>query len=596
MTDGMKCVNQENVDMEGASMQYAGMDAETVDTSLSALAGRALHVLMFLSESVIMVDDRGEIMGMNAAAERMLGLRSEEAQGRCITDALPCESPPGQHAITSALDECFDRGVAVGLGDGGICLDRAGVKCHLDGSLSPLCDAQGSPAMALLLLRDVTEAMERSEHLHHQAIHDPLTDVYNRREFEERLSRVISSAQEQGTEHALCYLDLDKFKGINDACGHQAGDQLLREISALLQSRMRQRDTFARLGGDEFGVLLEGCPLDQALRITGGLREAVDAYRFVWEGREFSIGVSIGVVPITRGCGSVTEAIEAADTACMVAKSQGKNRVSVYDCSMMLEGIAGEPLWASRIRNALDGNEFCLFSQEIRPLNSKPHYAGIIEILLRMQGEHGELVLPGDFLPAAERYRLMPEIDRWVFTHTLERLSRDIQRHPYLAGLMVVINVSGETVTDLHFPEFLNRQMKRSRIVSSMICVEISEQDAARNPDKTRLFLAEMKRLGCRISIDRFSHDLALLSMLRDVPVDFLKIDGQLTRNSASDDAGLAIVRAITEVGHSMSIRTVASWTESGDAVHALLQAGVDYMQGNFIGRPVPFETLVHAC
>lgn len=458
-----------------------------------------------------------------------------------------------------------------------------------------------------IVCRDVTEAHNLSEQLSYQASHDALTDLVNRREFEIRLGRVLDTARRSDTDHALCYLDLDQFKIINDTCGHIAGDELLRQLSVILQQCIRKRDTLARLGGDEFGVLMEHCSLEQAQRVAGSLRESVESFSFGWEDKSFSLGVSIGLVPITRDSGNVTVVLRAADTACYAAKDEGRNRIHTYQPNDAdIARRFGEMQWVARINRAMEEDRLTLFWQRIvpmeidppvqaqlplHPLSEAPYEAPSegrerYELLLRMIDENGKLVLPRSFLPAAERYNLAAKIDRWVIRTAFEWVG---QNPEFLDRICLCsINLSGQTLADDEFPAYVTRLFDETDVPPSKFCFEITETAAIANLGGASRAIKVLKEWGCRFALDDFGSGLSSFAYLKNLDVDYLKIDGMFVRDVADDPIDLAMVRSINDIGHVMGKHTIAECVESEAIFDMLAQIGVDFAQGYCIDRPCP--------
>jgi len=438
--------------------------------------------------------------------------------------------------------------------------------------------------------RDITESRRLSEQLSYQASHDPLTGLCNRREFETRLERALVSAREHGAEHALCYLDLDQFKVINDTSGHGAGDELLRQLGSLLSQHLRSRDTLARLGGDEFGVLLEHCTADRAWDVANALREAIEEFRFAWEDKSFSVGASIGLVPISGMGDNVSALMSAADSACYAAKEQGRNRIQLYhEEDSQLARRYGEMAWVSRIQHALDEDHFQLVFQPIVPLTGgddpgPAHY----EMLVRLCDDSGELIPPGAFLSAAERFSLAVGIDRWV----VERAFRWLSEHPDADESLFLcsINLSGHSLGDESFLDFVISRFDELLIDPSKICFEVTETAAISNLASATRFINVLKEVGCRFSLDDFGSGLSSFAYLKNLPVDFLKIDGMFVRDICDDPIDLAMVRSINEIGHVMGLRTIAEFVESPAVLDKLREIGVDYAQGFTLGMPRPLE------
>ncbi|HQT26500.1 MAG TPA: EAL domain-containing protein, partial [Burkholderiales bacterium] len=428
-----------------------------------------------------------------------------------------------------------------------------------------------------------------------QATHDALTGLINRQEFERRLERIMAEALGENEEHVLLYLDLDQFKVVNDTCGHIAGDQLLRQISMQLQERIRSRDTLARLGGDEFGVLLEHCHVDQALRIASDLRDAVQNYRFSWEGMPFSVGVSIGLAPLSDSLGTVTAALSAADAACYAAKEQGRNRVhSHHPDDALLALQRSQMQWVPCLTNALDTDRFRLYRQAILPMHgkSRPHF----EILLRLQDEDDRIVEPMAFFPAAERYNLMPSIDRWVLREVIARHASQHGHEPVSTRPIFSVNISGSSLCDDRMADFVRGLLEEHRVPADMLCFEIKETAAIANLEQAAQFIAALKEHGCLFALDDFGSGMSSFGYLKRLPVDFLKLDGGFVRAIAEDRLMRAMAEAINRAAHVMAIETVAECAENEPILELLHELGVDHAQGYALGRPQPLaETAAEA-
>ncbi|MCH7696907.1 MAG: EAL domain-containing protein, partial [Proteobacteria bacterium] len=453
-------------------------------------------------------------------------------------------------------------------------------------------DTQGE-STALIVCEDITEIRQLTEQLSFQASHDALTGLVNRREFEHRLQRVLDTARNEQTEHALCYLDLDQFKVINDTCGHVAGDELLRQLGSLLQKEIRKRDTLARLGGDEFGVLMEHCSLKQAKRVATKLRKAIEAFRFVWEERSFAIGVSIGLVPITATSMNTIEILKQADAACYAAKDRGRNRIHVYhQDDTELAQRHGEMQWVAQINRALEEDRFCLYMQTIKPLlahadDTGDHY----ELLLRMREEDKRLIPPGAFLPAAERYNLSTRLDRWVLDHAFDWLLGNPGHLERLAHC--AINLSGLSLGDDEFLEHVIARFEETGIPPGKICFEVTETAAIANLSSATVFIKALKELGCQFALDDFGSGLSSFAYLKTLPVDYLKIDGMFVKNIETDRIDLAMVKSINDIGKVMNIRTIAEFVENDGILEKLKEIGVDYAQGFGIAKPQPIESMM---
>jgi diguanylate cyclase (GGDEF)-like protein len=395
------------------------------------------------------------------------------------------------------------------------------------------------------------------------------------------------SAQNSARHHVVCYLDLDQFKIVNDTSGHAAGDELLKQVAALLQGKLRKSDTLARLGGDEFGVLLEACSLDRGQLIAADLLAALREIRFVWDGRVFAVGVSIGLVAINADTGSRVDVFSRADTACYSAKEQGRNRVCVYqsnDADMTQRRT--EMGWAARLTSALEEGRLTLFYQPYLSLGKSGSENKHIEILLRLTDEDGMLVPPGSFLPAAERYNLMPAIDRWVIRTIFARY-RDLEAQMGTL-LTCAINLSGTTLNSEGILEFIQEQAQRFRLPAGSICFEITETAAINNMRRAVQFMGAVRNLGFCFALDDFGVGTSSLAYLKTLPVDYLKIDGSFVRNIAHDHVDRAMAETINRVGHIMGLKTVGEYAESPEVISALRALGVDFAQGYGVQRPTP--------
>jgi diguanylate cyclase (GGDEF)-like protein len=441
-----------------------------------------------------------------------------------------------------------------------------------------------------LYIEDITERKNANDLLAYHASHDDLTGLTNRREFERRIELSLSSIKQNKSEHALCFMDLDQFKVVNDTCGHVAGDEMLRQLSAILKSLVRKRDTLARLGGDEFGVLMEHCSLDGAHRVVKTFQKAIQDYRFVWEGRSFKVGVSIGLVPITETTANLTEVMKNADAACYMAKDYGRNRIHVYrpEDTDIAERY-GVMQWVTQINRALEEDRFCLYAQIIVPLNNSDdtHY----ELLLRMVDEEGNIISPGAFLPAAERYSLISQLDRWVIEHAFGLLVE----HPVFLGKIKFcsINLSGPSLTDPEILGFITEQLNNSGISGNKICFEITETSAISNLNIATEFISTLKSFGCQFALDDFGSGLSSFGYLKNLRVDYLKIDGMFIKDIVVDPIDHAMVKSINEIGHVMGMQTIAEFVENDEIKGMLREIGINYAQGYGIGKPYPFNELL---
>ena len=437
---------------------------------------------------------------------------------------------------------------------------------------------------------DITSRKKADAQITFQASHDALTGLVNRYEFERRAERLLSTVLQNEDEHALCYMDLDQFKVVNDTCGHVAGDEMLRQLSTVLQETVRDRDTLARLGGDEFGVLMEHCSLDDAHRVATTLQKAIQNYQFSWEGRSFKVGVSMGLVAITKITTNLTELLRVADAACYMAKDKGRNRIHVSHAEdSEVAQRHGEMQWVTRIQHALDEDKFCLYAQSIAPLDnsSDEHY----ELLIRMIDDKGEVIPPGAFLPAAERYNLITQIDRWV----IDSAFRLLAENPVFQNQInfISINLSGQSLAEQDLLDLIIKRLDETDIVGEKICFEITETAAISNIVSAKKFISTLKELGCRFALDDFGSGLSSFAYLKNLPVDYLKIDGMFVKDIVDDPIDHAMVKSINEVGHVMGMKTIAEFVENDEIKGMLREIGVNYAQGYGIDIPMPLDDLL---
>jgi len=540
--------------------------------------------LQSIGDGVITTDAGLNIEYLNPVAEELTGWTFDEAQGRHIDDIFRGFHEETCEPLENALSVAIRRSRAIKSVRPTLLIKRDGNEIYIESTASPIRDGSGACSGGVLVFHDVSESRELNRKLSYHASHDILTGLVNRREFEARLERSLRSAKARETSYALCHLDVDQFKIINDTCGHSAGDALLGQVGTLLKTKIRWRDTLARLGGDEFAVLLESCSLDEAMRMAEQLRETIRGYKFVWEERTFRLGCSVGVVPITGESEDVASLLSAADSACAAAKEAGRNRVySFQENDIDLMRRRREMQWAARINNALEEGRFELFRMTIQPLQqaeSGAHY----ELLLRMKDENGKIVSPDDFINAAERYGLTPAIDRWVIENALRWLVSEADERERLA--LCSINLSGQSLGDDKFLPFVIDQFHRSGIDAAKICFEITETAAIASFAQANRFIQALKELGCRFALDDFGTGLSSFGYLKHFPVDFLKIDGSFVKEILHDPIDREMVRSINEIGHLTGKQTIAEFAENAEIINMLRNLGVDYAQGYGIASP----------
>ena len=550
---------------------------------------RALVTLHSIGDGVVTTNREGMVDYLNPVAEQVTGWTYGEAHGRKLTEVLPLVSESTRLPVTSPAEVCLRTGNVVSLEENVLLINRNGEEFHIEDSAAPIFDSEDSIIGAVLVFHDVTQERRMARQISWQAPHDSLTGLSNRGEFDVQLSNLSDDSKTRHREHAMLYLDLDQFKVVNDTCGHTAGDELLKELSQLLVRHLPNNATLARLGGDEFGVLLENSDIDQSRKIAEQVLRVVESFQFRWEASTFDISVSIGLVPISGDEITPTFALSAADVACFVAKESGRRRIHVYQ-----EGDAehtrhhSEMQWVARINQAMKENRFELFRQAIVPLQEESRETRY-ELLIRLRDSDGKLVPPGMFIPSAERYNLMPALDRWVIETTFHYFALLRQCEPESAALTrFSINLSGNSLNDDSLYAFIHQQLENHQVPAAHICFEITETAAVFNLDNASRFIRNMKDMGFRFALDDFGSGLSSFAYLKNLPVDFLKIDGSFVKDMVDDPMDSAIVDAINQVGHVLGIRTIAEFVEN-DAIFAKLkELGVDYAQGYGIGKPEP--------
>jgi diguanylate cyclase (GGDEF)-like protein/PAS domain S-box-containing protein len=577
------------LDEQGRARRLVGVDLDVTERKLFEDAlfrekESAQITLQSIGDGVITTDSHCRIEYLNPVAEQLTGWRLEHAQGRVVDEIFRSFHEETCEPLENPLAVAIRRTRAIKSVRPTLLIRRDGNELYIESCASPIRDGERNVSGGVLVFHDVSESRELNRKLSYHASHDILTGLVNRREFESRLERALKSARAREASFALCHIDLDQFKIINDNCGHSAGDALLGQVGALLKSKIRWRDTVARLGGDEFGVLLESCTLEEGIRNAEALREAIRNYKFIWEERTFRLGASIGVVPLSSDNQDVAALLSAADSACAAAKESGRNRIySFQENDIDLMRRRREMQWAARINNALEDNRFEIYRQTIQPLQ-RPETGMHYELLLRMRDEAGKIVTPDQFITAAERYGLTPNIDRWMVEHALRWLVSEADEREKLA--MCSINLSGQSLGDDKFLPFVIDHFHRSGIDASKICFEITETAAIASFSQANRFIHALKDLGCRFALDDFGTGLSSFGYLKHFPVDFLKIDGSFVKEILHDPIDREMVRSINEIGHLTGKQTIAEFAENAEIIEMLRSLGVDYAQGYGITVP----------
>ena len=548
---------------------------------------KATVTLASIGDGVITTNVVGEIDYMNQTAEKLCGIRLESAIGKGLAEIC--------HLVNEKTKNPIDDPVIRALLKKGPLYLSHNLELHnhdnktvysVEVVVSPIFNNDNIIMGSVLVLHDTTELRGMALQLSYQATHDSLTNLINRREFETRLKRVLKQVESDDTEHVLFYMDLDQFKIINDTCGHLAGDKMLREVTKIFSNCMRESDTLARLGGDEFGVLLEHCHLEQAQQVAVKIHNQLQLFKFGWDNNIFEVGVSIGIVPINNQVSNITELLSAADSACYVAKEKGHNALHIYvPGDKALTQHHGQMKWYQRIKHAFDEDKFEIYMQEIKPTSKQENSHA--EILLRMRGDDGELISPIKFLPTAERYYMAIDIDRWVIQKVFSIINQPNSRLALLEG-DCAINLSGQSLGQEKFLDYVLDLFEKYKIDGRLICFEITETAVISNISQARIFMTEMRAKGCRFSLDDFGSGLSSFSYLKDLDVNYLKIDGSFVKNILDDEDDHNMVRMINDLGHSLGLKTIAEFVESQELKNVLESMGVDYIQGYAIDVPSP--------
>lgn len=560
---------------------------QRAELALDAEREQARITLAAIGDAVVTTDLQGQVLYLNPAAEALVGLPAREATGHPLAQVLQLNDGTGPLGADQLVERVLRGGPTHrdGFTPTVVRPDQSMVPIKLMGS--PI-EHLGRSKGVVLVLHDVTREQHYVEQLSWQASHDALTGLVNRREFEHRLEVLLGQPRAVGREGALLFVDLDQFKLINDTCGHQAGDEMLREVCRMLQSHLREGDTLARLGGDEFGILLRDCPPGPSARIAEQLRQAGHELRVLWEGRQLGTGLSIGMVQLIPALSTIQEAMRVADMACYRAKEAGRNQVFIYQTEdIEMSRREGDMDWVRRLRLALEHDRFRLHAQTISALQGTG--AGLhLEVLLRLAENTEELIAPGCFIPAAEHYGMMPAIDRWVVRHTLRALAQHQAAGGGPAVHTCAINLSGTSLGDESLLRYIHTEIEQSGVDPHQLCFEITETSAISHlPSAVRL-MKDLQQLGCRFALDDFGVGMSSFTYLKHLPVDYLKIDGSFVRDLLDDPTNRAMVEMINHIGHVMGKETIAEFAESMDIVDALRTIGVDHAQGYALSRPIP--------
>ncbi len=577
-------------DDNGRVTHYAGYllditDRKQAEFELQQEKERAQITLRSIGDAVITTDVNGQIEFLNPVAEKLTGWECAIARGLSLNRILGHFDVASREGIEKPLARSLQTGMSVRSGCDWMLRRHDGRSVSIQYSISPLLSRDGEALGVVLVLHDVTENRSMARQLSYQAAHDALTGLINRREFEACLQATLESARSGNERHVLCYLDMDQFKIVNDTCSHSAGDKLLKDVAAILQAGLRESDVLARIGGDEFGILLKNCLLEDAVGITENMLVMIRTINNDSGGLTFGVSASLGIAVLDADAESVTAVMRRADLACYAAKDYGRNRIHIYqDSDQELARRHGEMKWVSRLTDAIKEERLVLYCQDIvpvRPHSGKYHH---FEVLVRMMNEAGELVMPDKFLPAAERYNLVLALDRWVIVRSFAWYAAKRQNQ------VMSINLSGNSLTDDSILGFVKEELARYAVPPNSVCFEITETAAIANLDHAIRFINELRQLGCQFALDDFGSGLSSISYLRNLPVNYLKIDGSFVRGLDTDPVNAAMVKAIVQMGKVMSIETIAEFVENDATLQLLAEIGVDYAQGYCIARPRPLD------
>lgn len=557
-----------------------------VDKSLKKQERLFSAILHSVNDGIVATGIDMEILFLNPIAAKMCGWTEEDARGRSARSVLslvdskslvpvvPDSLPGGGHPM-------FFREV--------IMKSRHGQSFIVDGSITKIHQIENETEGYVFAFRDISELKRMSETIDYQASHDGLTGLSNREEFALKLAELLDELKRNGGQHTLIELDVDRFKVVNDTCGAMAGDELLRQVANIIQSLTQRRDFSARLGGDEFAVILRDCALEDSMHVAKRLQDAIQAHKFIWQKSLFPITLSIGVVPLSEGDQDIHAVLAAADDACYIAKEEGGNRISVFHRSEeKYVQRRGQMEWIGKIHEALERDLFRLWFQTIEPLDLAAGLRPKAEILIRMQGEDGSIISPGAFIPSAERYGLMPMLDRWVFENTMKSWRRLKDAGHPLVERMLTVNLSGPTLLDESFVEHVDLMLKKYEGSALSLCFEITETAAIQNLSYASNFMSRLKDRGFTFSLDDFGSGFSSFNYLKNLPVDYLKIDGSIVQNIDESLVNYTMVDSINSMGHVLGLKTVGEYAKNMGVVDRLKRIGVDYAQGYALAEPRP--------
>jgi diguanylate cyclase (GGDEF)-like protein/PAS domain S-box-containing protein len=582
-------------DEEGNQIEIIGAwqditEIKRIEQALFQEKELAQVTLASINDGVITTNSSGEVEYLNPMAERLTGWNLDSAKGNTLDIIFPIVRENDHSPIDLSLEQILSSGETTESEEANLLISPSGEEYIIAHSIAPIHDREGQILGCVLIFRDITKPRTLNRQLSWQANHDALTGLVNRMRFEQLLEEAITAAKVENIEHILCYLDLDQFKVVNDTCGHLAGDELLRQLAVLLKNQVRNSDVVARLGGDEFGILLPLCPLEIGEQIAQKIRSKIQDFRFLWQNNTFRIGVSIGLVTIDTDTNNLNTLLSAADAACFAAKEGGRNRVHIYQANdLEVAQQRAERQWIGRLTQALEENRFSLYCQSIVPISYAPdsptNYRYHTEILIRLMEPNGEIIPPMAFIPAAERYGLMSRLDRWVIETFFSNYLRLVEAN---SQSLYSINLSGVSINDDQLLPFIKDCFQRYQVPPTAICFEITETATIANLSRANQFIRELKEIGCYFALDDFGSGMSSFVYLKNLPVDFLKIDGYFIKNILNNPVDSVMVECIHRIGQAIGIQTIAESVESEAIIEKLRELGIDHVQGYYIANPLP--------
>ena len=572
----------------GHAFNLMSQTIHTREQELTKLNDLMRMLLESTGEGIFGVDKSGTCTFVNHAAQEIFGYSLAELKGQSMHQLTHHSHKDGSYFPQEecSIYKAFRNGTSSCV-ENEVFWRKDGSNFPVQYSAYPIRDDKQRITGSVTIFRDVTESQAMTRKVNYLASHDSLTSLLNRYSFEQHLTFALKSAQHEGIKHVVCYLDLDQFKVINDTCGHLAGDEMLKLISQLLKDSVRSNDTLARLGGDEFGLLLENCPIEHAREISLQICKSIKDFRFVWEEKIFSVSCSIGLSAISEETLSVQNIMSIIDAACYIAKNKGRNQVHISSGNdNETAKHQSEMQWVSEIQKALEENRFVLYQQTILPSDPLSQENQHFEILLRMRDSQDNIIPPGAFLPAAEHYGLMADLDRWVIRSTFKWLISQIKQHKKID--FCSINLSGQSIGDKGLYQFIMEQQKEFQINPKIICFEVTESAAVMQLSDAVNFIQQLREHGFLFALDDFGTGMSSFEYLKNLPVDFLKIDGSFVKDIVDDPIDRAMVKSINEIGHIMGLQTIAEYVENKAIQDELIHMEVDYLQGYGIAKPEP--------